>query len=197
MFFFRFLQIKRAYDDKTMSVYHERDDFTLMVRVFDLDIKDKLADIEQRLNPTATTPTSASHTPTMNRRVTFIEAEQQSDNDDYDDDDDEDYDDDGYGSNQMNRQQQQQRRRRRNSSDQSLDSSLVLKSLNGTKSETARSAEKTKREDLPVESLLDSSGNVLPYLDLERLDKMLNTDENRDHFDDFFEKLASLKTDRI
>lgn len=174
-----------------MNNYNERDDSTLIVRVFDLNIRDKLAEMERPAQ--ATTPTA--QTPTMNRRVTFIEAEHEYDHEDgyYDDDtttNSSNENDSGIGA--TNR-----RNRRRNSSDNSLDSSLILQSINGTKSETTRSAEKTKREDLPTESLLDADGNVLAYLELDRLEKIFNGSENREKFEELYDKLASLKIDRI
>lgn len=152
-----------------MSNYNERDDFTLVVRVFDLNIKNKLTAIENHSNhakPMATTPTSGG--------VAFIE-----ENFDYDlcEEDEE-----------------------RDSLDQTLNSnysSLISTSITGTNLETRKSADKTKREDLPNDQLFDQNGRVIPYIKFEELEKILQSNEHKSLFEKFTNELEDLGVERL
>lgn len=194
-----------------MSTYSERDDFTLIVRVFDLNIKNKLIEIEESMyeqqkqqqqqqqvtlrQPSSSSSQSSGTLGQPGRVVTFIEEMNDDDNDDMND-----YDDDV---------EWQRRRSERGGSESTLEStysSLISTSIstnnNRTTSqleETNRSAEKTKREDLPLERLVDESGRVVPYLQLDRLESALsNSNEaTRDLFESYCDQLAALKVDRI
>lgn len=206
--------MKRAYDDKQMSTYNERDDFTLIVRVFDPNIKNKLIAIENQnfkrsqlplstnslvghdngsttnsAVAAAATATASASVPD-NQTASFIEY-----------DDDEGYDDDG--NNHMSRTMSASRQ---HSSDDALDESLISTSINSTASSTTTKRNnatmsfietKIKREDLPKEELHDADGRVIAYVDLDQLDKIVNADENQDIFNNFIDELKALDTERI
>ena len=159
-----------------MSSYNERDDFTLVVRVFDLNIKNKLTAIENHSNhtkPLATTPTGSGN----GGSVDFIE-----ETFDYDlcDENDEE----------------------RDSLEQTLDSnysSLISTSITRTNSETRKSTavDKTKREDLPASLLFDQNGRVIPYVKFDQLEKLLESNECKDLFETFANDLVDLDLERI
>lgn len=167
-----------------MSTYNERDDFTLIVRVFDdiQNVKNKLVAIENHMKPSQSTTTlNSTMNGNDNRRATFIE------------------EDEGNFSSE-------EERTRRNSRDSTLEStysSLISTSISHRQNsseemETNRSADKTKREDLPLESLVDENGRVVPYVELNKLDDIINSSrEYRNLFEGYCDELAALKIERI
>lgn len=119
------------------------------MRVFDLNVKQKLSTIENQ----------SSHAQTDTQ---FIE-------EDLIDDDDEQYD-----------------------SLKSLDSSFISTSISETNSTTNKSADRTKRENLPQQELLDKDGKVIPFIDFTKLESVIEAKENKKIFDEFNQQLIEL-----
>jgi hypothetical protein len=150
------MKIKRAYDDSCACTFNERDDCTLVVRAFDLNIRNKLVALE-------------NHVATLSSN-NGVEVEFFEDQDDEEEDD--------------------------NSLMTSLDSnysSLISRSIT---SSTNKSAGRTKREDLPLEQLLDKDGRVIPYINFEKLDNLLKIQENKAIFDAFNQQLTALTLEK-
>lgn len=131
-------EIKRAYDDKFVSTYNEREDLTLVVRVFDTNIKKKLDSIENcGING-------------------FYETL--------------------VGSNQE------------------TNISTIIHSLNEDESENSLPTEQNESDQL-VKSRLDENDHVIPYINMDELQNILNLPENKPAIDELCSQLMSLNND--
>ena len=157
-------EIKRAYDDKLTNVESEREDLTLIVRVFDTNIKNRLIAIENHINQQINNNTNH----TSGEDVRFIE-QPSTDLDDIN------TLDDTYDSSQYTNE----------SSSLTIPNSLMT---------SLDEKEQAKRSNKAIESHLDKDGNVIPYINLQELDALLSDEQSKKNIDEFCAKLMALNT---
>ena len=151
------IKIKRAYDDKFVNTDCKREDITLIVRVFDQNIKNRLITIE---NKSAVDEVSFIETPSK-----ILDSF------------DETYDS--------------------LLTTETYDSLTMSTSLNATSlsRDQQDSREQNKRQNKPIESLLDKDEKVIPYVNFKELENLLESQEDKMKIEDFCAQLISLNVE--
>jgi hypothetical protein len=158
-------EIKRTYDDKFASKYTEREDLTLVVRVFNENIKSRLIDIENQIK--------ASKSPNVESdEVKFL-----VNSNDFED---------PYDSLQSTYDYSLTNT---NITATNMSNEQTHSSIN---SEGSNSDSKRKGRNSEIEAHLDENGKVIPYLKLDELTSLLELSQNKHIIDEFEAELIRL-----
>ena len=169
-------EIKRAYDDKFENTDSEREDLTLIVRVFDPNIKNRLINIENYISQLNSSSNSNINNNPLGDEIRFIETptnvlDTLNTLDETGESSSLQYTNEYYT----------------NRSSMTVSSSLAT---------SLEQNEQAKRSNKSIDSFLDKDGNVIPYINMQELDALLTVKENKTKIDEFCAQLIALNTDK-
>lgn len=150
-------EVKRTYDDKFSSSYYEREDLTLIVRVFDENLKKKLISIDN-------CSSSSNNNSTFNLSTNDTDLNTNDDSSNYD--------------------------TMIDTNKHSNDFTLT-DSINENDDESLDQRESDEQYKW-IESHLDTNGDVIPYLNMDEFENLLNLPENKQIIDDILNQLKTL-----